>query len=346
MEYNDCIHIEKIDKEYKTFSLNIIQPKLSIEECEKLCYENKFIFSKNVEENIYGYIEKYVPRYICGYLNSNINGSLYIGVDNDGYIKGIPYQGIFPQDKIKEYIYEIIDKNIASTDKSNIKSNISINIINIHKPSKPIISIHSKFIDYIDKKKEYDELITIYKQKILEKKRLIKLFDNKLINIYNTPETRLLLIDYIKEQDPNNIVLKLLDEGHQLSKIDGEIIKIIKYDSNNPYYWVTKFKDIMIKKINSNKIDRIPYFKEMYLPFNLIRSVNDMIPYWMHYNDNMNLYLIHIIINKDIQTKRKIIFDNCNSEKKYKTSYFNIKTNEWSESYRLLDCNGEPMCSY
>jgi len=337
--FNDYIHLEKLDKEYKTFSLNLIQPDLSIEECEKLCYENKFDFSRDVIKNIYAYIEKYVPRYVCGYLNSNISGSLYIGVDNNGYIKGIPFQGDLPIDEVTKYINNVIDKHIDG----NIKANISINITQINKPAKPLEVIHPRFVDYIEKKKIHNKLIEKYNKEVAERRRLLELFDNKLVNIYNNAESRTMLIDYIREKDSTNNVINLLNQGHQLTKLEGGIVKVVKYDVNHPYYWVTIFKDDMIDKIIATKPERAPYFKEMMLPFNLIRSVNDMIPWWMHYNDNMNLYVIHIKVNNK---KRRHDSTEVSCEKKSKITYLNPKTNEWSESYRMLDNKGLPMCTY
>jgi hypothetical protein len=60
----------------------------------------------------------------------------------------------------------------------------------------------------------------------------------------------------------------------------------------SPYYWVTRWKDMMIKKLKKEKpliIKTLPNVST-----NLIMNVSNMIPYWTHNNDSMNIYIIEI----------------------------------------------------
>ena len=64
------------------------------------------------------------------------------------------------------------------------------------------------------------------------------------------------------------------------------------------------------------------------IPFNLLVSVRDMIPYWMNYNKDMNLYVIKIKIY-------------CKNKNKF--CYFDHITKKWLQCQRVYKDN-EPMC--
>ena len=68
------------------------------------------------------------------------------------------------------------------------------------------------------------------------------------------------------------------------------------------------------------------------LPINMLMSGGEMIPYWMNYNSNMNLYLIHIKFKQIISSEIKII------------KYREHNKKEWLSCYRSSKTDGNPFC--
>ena len=48
------------------------------------------------------YITKYIPKYISSFSNSNIIGNIYIGINDNGIIEGIPFCGELNKNTIIE----------------------------------------------------------------------------------------------------------------------------------------------------------------------------------------------------------------------------------------------------
>ena len=89
--YNDYIGIEELDREYKEFTFNLAGLELDSKLVEEYCSSNKFNFNKAVLINLKKYIKIYTTQNACASFNSNIDSSFFIGVNDDGFIKGIPF---------------------------------------------------------------------------------------------------------------------------------------------------------------------------------------------------------------------------------------------------------------
>ena len=169
----------------------------------------------------------------------------------------------------------------------------------------------------------------------------------KLIDLVNNQDSRLMLIKYIKSHDLNNPVIQLLmSADYKLHHHDHEDVSILKQDSSNPYYWVTKWKDEMNIKIRKEKPTFNIDFYQKNTPINIILNSSEMIPYWMNYNDNMNLFLIQIKINglnNDIYCLKKNKDFFCDKSNNY-FQYLDSYTNKWNCYKRLLLANGDPSC--
>lgn len=157
----------------------------------------------------------------------------------------------------------------------------------------------------------------------------------KLIDLVNNSNSRQALIAYIKKIDNNNPVIKLLLSDYKLEYNKNNNIKELKENPNNVYYWVTKWKDEYHKKIQKIK----PIFTENInfksIPINLIINSSDMIPYWIKYNRNINLYIIYIKINK----LNKVL----SKENNNLVSYYDINKQLWTSCKRILTSSG-PAC--
>ena len=102
--------------------------------------------------------------------------------------------------------------------------------------------------------------------------------------------------------------------------------------TDNPYYWVARWKDEYKEYILSLKPVFNLDFPYKNIPYNLIQGINDMIPYWMNNNDNMNLYVISIDISCSLL------------EYNHKFKYFDDITKKWLYCERKL-VNNEPVCN-
>jgi hypothetical protein len=93
LSFDDFIGTETLSQEYKEFTFNNAGIPIDIKSAEYYCNSNKFEFNEYVILNIQKYFNYYLPKYISGFLNSNLNGEFYIGINDYGFIKGIPYCG-------------------------------------------------------------------------------------------------------------------------------------------------------------------------------------------------------------------------------------------------------------
>ena len=330
--YNDFFGIETKSKEFKEFTFNNGGIILDIKIAENFCSNNVFNFNIYVIKNIIKYFEYFLLKCICSFINSNINGNFYIGINDFGFIKGIPYKGELPINKIKTKMYQLIKHYIISDNKKvNINKLVKFNIIKIKEPNKPTTNIHPNYISYLLEKEEYLIHYNKYLDDIHNWRKEHIFINQKLVDLINNSDSRKLIIEYIISIDANNIIIKLLKTNYKLEYKSYTNLHKLKLNPDNPYYWVTRWKD----HNNSLLKNRKPIFNfeysVRYTPINLIISIKDMIPYWFHNNDNMNLYLIHIEILKDDSIK------SC--------KYYNITNKKWISSYRMLTSAGQPCCS-
>ena len=100
-DYNEFIDEETLPREYKEFTFNLSGIQIDNKVAEEYCKTNRFDFNKQVNSNIKKYFKMYAPKYMVSFFNSKINGELFIGVDDWGFVKGIPYKGEIPIDILK-----------------------------------------------------------------------------------------------------------------------------------------------------------------------------------------------------------------------------------------------------
>jgi hypothetical protein len=118
----------------------------------------------------------------------------------------------------------------------------------------------------------------------------------------NNYESRILIINFIKNNLPDSPVIKLLESEEKIIILTPEEITPIVKDNTNPYYWASEWKEYMCIYLQKERprFTKI-LFTEFNTPFNLINSVSNMIHYWMTNNSDMHLYLIQIDFNYDTE---------------------------------------------
>ena len=92
-------------------------------------------------------------------------------------------------------------------------------------------------------------------------------------------------------------------------------------------------QDESISKLRKEK--PIPIKSLPNTPLNLIMNVGEMIEWWMHYNKNMNLYIVSIEF-KTSEFGIKFSSDNL-------FSYFDYNKRKWIKCHRTM-FNGGPSC--
>jgi hypothetical protein len=327
-KFNDFINKETLNTEYKKFTLNMSSLPIDLKLAEYYCTTYKFEFNNYIVQNIFKYFECFLLKYVCAFINSNINGKFYIGVNDLGFIEGIPFIGLLPKKQIKNKMYKMLLNKIIFKNNYNFNKFIKIKFIKIASPKKPENLIHPEYTQYLKKKEENAEIYNKYLNDISIWRHKHKFYTQKLVDLINNTNSRILIKDYIKKKDPNNNLIKLLDTDFKLEyKTNAEIINL-KKKPDNIYYWVTKWKDEMCNKLKQTKpiYNTDNNFKS--IPFNLIISVSNMIPYWIHNNDNITLTLIII----EIKSK------SLNLQCKYYDYYYK----KWMSCIRGISQLGEP----
>lgn len=353
MFYKDNIGLESIEREYKVFNFNPL--KVSIEDGIKYLSSGIFYFNESVDETIFNYLQIYLPKYLCSFYNplSNLKKSeLYFGIDDDGKVIGIPYQGILEENFINLQIDKILSSHIKfpSNDiKNMIRKSIQIEIIPVNK---------SRENDKIIKKSTYskykNELNKINKQNNIYKKKrdiwnkMCDLKNSKLYDMINDESTRKYIWEYIKiiskyrkkrfknkysHLEPYCDIKNYWDLMSEIkSNYKFPPLKIGTMCKNSDdyldiYKWIAIWKDSkfsMLKKVKPKKpIKKI----DSYYPIFLLSQIPRMIPEWIKKNPNLNLYVIKITFYTD-GCWQKLIYKDIE--------------NRWKSSYRTI-IDGEPM---
>jgi hypothetical protein len=323
---------EDLYNEFKEFRFNINKCKFNNKIASKYCENNKFEFNELVVDNILQYIKNYIPKYYCSFLNSKIEGNMYIGVNDYGFIKGIPYQGELDTEYFNNKIMKTLYKNIKHPNNFDFEPTIKINWIKLETYDIKIDSeISPQYTNYLIEKQKYNERYNKWLEELDDWKIRFAFAGRKLIDIVNTPESRIILINYIKTHDSNSPIIKLLETDYKIDYKDHTELIPLKEDPSNPYYWVVRWKDEMIDKLKKEKPLFNNEFPQYNVPINLITNIGEMVPYWIKNNNNMNLYVLHIII------KLNNVLDN------YTFSFLESKTkNIWTTNYRSVLPDGSP----
>ena len=334
ISFNDYIGPEKLNKEYKEFTFNCAGISFDKKLAEKYCYNNIFAFNEDVLQNLKKYIKIFLPKYACSFWNSKIQkAKFYIGVNDFGIVKGIPFCGELSILKLTQYINKIINNNIICLNDSNFSFNdyIKINLIKVKEPEKPKYKINAKFTNFLIEKEKYMKYYNDYLKKLNNWRiKVLTINQTKLIDLVNTHNTRQEIIKFIFHHDPNNKFIDLLKTDFKLEKKPHEYVMDVKNDINNIYYWVTRWKDTTKEKIRCKKPILKDNFNNYNTPINLISGISDMIPYWFNNNNNKNMNL-YLIIIKFKHIDNNYIFSHCNYN------------NKWLLSQRVIH-NGTPAC--
>lgn len=322
IEFNSCKGKETLSREYKEFRLG--NKRLDNKSCSEYCETNKYDFNDMVFDNLVEYIEYYIPKYYTAFMNSHINGTLFLGLNDYGFARGIPFQGDLPIDKLNDIIFNALYNNVKYPLSHNFQKTIVTKWMKVNNIPVPDTSIVPEYTQYLEDKQKYDDAYNKWYELLMDYEIRFAFYSRKLVNLGNDPECRKLIISYIKSIDPTNIMIQFYESSAELVPKEHEEMAIVKDNPNEPEYWIVRWKDSMISKIRSEKPQFNYEFPQYNIPLNIITNVGTMIPYWKRDNVDINTYVLQINFIPEEDTH----YDFSYLESKYR--------NIWMKSYRIL----------
>jgi len=336
MYYQQNLGVESEEREYKIvcFIPTDIDNKDKVENLKS----GLWIYNSIVHGTIIRYLNTFLPKYIASFSNPKSIvkvGEFYLGVNDDGIVHGIPYDGELLINFIENQLKIIFDKKIRSVndnDKNDYKQKIVIELIKLYKED--YYNYIDYYIEYVNNQEREQQKLNKY---LNLKKNWEKLFFKyvcKLHEIINDPLIRLELINYIKENCKNKLLmLDLLVElrsNKQYKAVSYNYIEKHRNDETNIFYWLTRFKDYRVSFLKSIKPVNPKLYYNDTTPSHILCNIPNMLPFWLSKNKSLNIYLIKIKIPGNISQ---------NNYLQYKDNV----TGEWLTSYRT-SYKGQPRC--
>lgn len=384
ISFMDHFGSETLYKEYKAFFIDydsLMLSQFTRRQISELIY-NKFnhpkyylneLFNQSIMNSINTYLVKYVPINCASFTKSIYEGIidkgiLHIGVNDDGYLTGIPYNGILSIDIVKKMLLDIVDKNLCRCIKINqdtvqvLPKNYLTKYFNKIKIDIQKMEINTKLLDLIISMNLHSLKLKIKQNKVNKKKtieyfksihsvhRYIKKYSCSLCYYVINEELKLETIEYIKlklndQETLKEIIIQqlyntqLLDDFVKLYENPGPILNSVIdsaiIDSTSFIYWIMEYKDYMTtnKKLPSNiHRPRKPIKK----PKQHI-SLQKLFKTFILNEGNTNAIFLKLFPNINLYSV-SLEFPKC-----YSNSYiqfFNPKTGLWEERTRMISYKG------
>jgi hypothetical protein len=330
---------ETTNLEFKEFCLKYNKNELLTKDLIIDMIENNYIHESIqflIKYNLKEYIKYLIPKYTTCFGNASLNGKIILGVNDYGEITGIPIH--------KTMNIKHIEQNLKNIIKNTIKKNLKCNTPDLEK----YITIDFKKITIdINILSNDDEINEIYEhycdrviknnniiQKFYEEKALwlieLNQYCTKLVTIINTRKTRNELIDYIVKYNKNKknkeYLISILKTNKIINVPMGIDIALIKEDNTSMIYWLTEYKDAMMKMMLDKKPQKPTNILEInfYSKFLRLTTLTKRL-----INADYDFYILNINFNlKDL-----------NDEFIYKS----YKNHKWIHRCRTI-INGNPCC--
>jgi hypothetical protein len=360
---------ELLKREFKELCLQNIFSYFEIEEIKAFLYNNvaldPTIFNRMILDNLHIYMEKYIPKYIGNFSKASIDGDLYIGVNDLGYIEGIPIDGELTIDMVKQMISNAkhlsrgfrtchSDPGDATEAESNIDpsivdwyyDNLQIDIIELDIKS-DILTLaddYMRSLELIRQTDKSNEEIKLewdaFRIRYIDWHNRLTTYSGKLLNYLTKDELKAELIAYIRNQFDINpiydqtqlepIVEFFTQDISVFEKISFSIdfIEKIMTDFYNPIRWLMAFKDHMLKIIKKEKPSSPSVKSDYGFHYRYCNNIYNIKPQLIMSNDNIRFYMIkiHIPYMPDTYLEYKL-----------------PKSDMWLSKARIL-INGEPSC--
>lgn len=317
---------ELLNREFKELYLQNIDMFFESDEIYNFLYKNmsfdRHKWDNMVNHTINRYINKYVPKYTGIFSKAGISGKLYIGVDDYGFIEGIPYYGKLTSHIVKNMIMSnitnsrgisidnddyMIDHRVLAwyycnlevkvikldTSTENIEAIYEQNMLNLAHLEKLNNVLEAKWNHFAFKYKEWHSKLTKYSGKLVSYLLNDDMFDG--------------LMEYIKNDFTNNpsfdqskleSILAFFNQDKKIFSKMQFSIDVLEDIIKNPYSpikWLVNYKDSIlhdIKKIKPRHPDTKP---DSSLHFRFTNKISNIKAHLMKSSD-INFYLIKINI--------------------------------------------------
>lgn len=345
MQFNDNIGKEDTHNEYKVFTLSL----LDIENNEYTSFDDlcKWKYNNIAINTIESYLNTYLPKYISSFFNTNSRYTniknntcnLYLGVDDDGTVLGIPYEGELNIEMFKNIIDNIFNNLMIYenvNDKNEIKNKVKIELIKLdYNDEIDSDECYNIMSDLYDKYNKETVQLTNDNTRLINLKNLwTKELYNvsiKLHNIINKKYMRDILLDYMKfnndhvKKSINSFTNKYskiyhyceiesyytfmarFKSSHQYEQTNNEYIQANLDNNLEIYTWLTRYKEERVKFLKVIKPNPIKKYATNDWIRILLSQFNTMVPIWKDRNDNLNLYVIKVSI--DVSKRHNIQYN-------------------------------------
>lgn len=242
---------ETLYTEYKEFCLQV-QANLFYTESEILTILETGVLAKNYNSLIYQSLDSYFantfPKNIVAFLNAGITGDLYLGINDDGEVTGIPFLGSPNITTIKKHIHNNLSNYIVNY--QNIKKYVDTEVceLGVNKSFLDNSVLNDLILKYKTKKK-----LKLQRKKKYEFQKQIwlantSIYEKKIVDLINSEPCRSELKTYITEQCTNERVkVALVNELSSPNNI--AITNYNREDINSILSWGCKFKDAMLEEM-------------------------------------------------------------------------------------------------
>jgi hypothetical protein len=311
MFHGQFIGRETVFKEYKKFSFHHIGLPFDDEAARTYVENFNWNFNDMIEETLAKYSSIYLPKYACAFLDQNTPddepGSLYIGVNDDGRIIGIPYQGVLSAD----FLSSVSLHNLIIGDENGVCQPFElcdlfdVEVVPIEYHNKELSIVHPQLSLYLQKQKAFEDKIQHHSEKYMKWQKKNDLYSGKLVDLYENPASRKEFLHYLRKLKKYEMIERV-KKGETIEQQRYDKIREFRERGDNLYYWLCTWKDEILDDIRKKKPIREKAYKNIisrmeniYSPSHILINTGDLVPWWMQNNEGMNLYIIRFVFRKE-----------------------------------------------
>lgn len=366
MRFNEYLGDETSNREYKVCSM-IFEKELPYDYGAELIKSGKWVFNSTIINTLTIYFKKYLAKYIASFssrmtISNDDFASLYIGVDDDGLVKGIPFEGKLDINFLTDLIDFVFFKSLSFVDeetKIKLRRSIKLELINVDYNKSEITDTDDLNLELIRTEKEKKESEERYRKVTGFWCNIMNNQNKRLADMLNSERNEYrhskYFDDFVSKKQykhtyshlyylcdvPNyydmmaDIKIKTFEqigdpEMKQHNTLQsGTNKKVPHYNINKilTLFRFARYKDYTTVVFRNFKVKKPPK-KKFYgnLPQFLLSQSKRITEKWLLNND-LNLYVIRVDIPMSIIDSGKVM-------------YFNEKKRKFEECYRSFDVNG------
>lgn len=316
MFHGQFVGRENIFKEYKKISFHHIGLPFDDDVARTYIETFQWNFNDMIHQSLAKYATIYLPKYACAFLDPHTPddelGTLTIGVEDDGKISGIPYQGVLTS----EYLSSITLTNLIIEDEKGVAQPydlpqifqvevIPIEYKNDKNDKNDIPSVHPQLSIYLQKKKEFDDKIHNHSKRYMKWQQKNDLYSGKLVDLYENPECKKEFLKYLRRWKKYEMIQRVKN-GEKIEQQRYDKIREFRERGDNLYYWLCLWKDEILENIRKKKPLREKAYKNImtrmetiYSPSHILINAGHLVPWWMKHNEGMNLYIVRFTFSKE-----------------------------------------------